>query len=418
MERESSTLEYKETVTKTFLKTVSAYANYGTGRIVFGVRDDGRIAGLANPVDDALRIENMINDTVDPVPRYSMTIDDDAATVSLTVYEGLDKPYLCGGRAYRRQDASTREAGHLELRRLALEGQGKSFDALVARVQEFSFSVLARGLEKSLGITSLDDGVMRTLGLKTPDGQFTNAAALLADENDFPGIDIAVFGSSANQFRDRQTIEGASLVSQYRAALDEHERYCVSEVVEGASRLRKEDVPTEAFREAVANALVHRSWDLRSDVTVSIFPDHVDVVSPGGLPEGMSKEDYLRGGVSSPRNPLVANVFFRLDIIERFGTGIRRIHSAYEGTGMSPSFDVRPNSVAVSLPNVSAMPTLTQDEVKVLGSLGRSVLLARDAIEQKTGFSKEKTVRLLRNLEARGLVMRDGEGRGARYRLA
>ena len=114
----------------------------------------------------------------------------------------------------------------------------------------------------------------------------------------------------------------------------------------------------------------------------------------------------------------MANVFFRLDIIERFGTGIRRIHSAYEGTGMSPSFDVRPNSVAVSLPNVSAMPTLTQDEVKVLGSLGRSVLLARDAIERKTGFNKEKTVRLLRNLEARGLVVREGKGRGTRYRLA
>lgn len=417
MERESSTVEYKEAVTRTFLKTVSAYANYGTGVVVFGVDDDCQPVGLADPVSDALRIENMVNDSVDPVPRYTIDVSDEDSTVTLTVFEGEDKPYLYNGRAYRRQDASTREAGHLELRRLAIEGQGKSFDALPARAGELSFTALSEGLRKSLGIAKLDDDVMRTLGLIDSDGRYTNAAALLADKNDFPGTDIAVFGESANEFRDRSTVEGASLLTQYAAALEAHERYCVSEVVEGATRKRKEKVPTEAFREAVANALVHRTWDVAANTTVSIFPDRVEIVSPGGLPQGMSEDDYLHGGVSAPRNPLIATVFFRLAIIEKFSTGIRRIRASYEGTGVAPNFEVRSNSIAVTLPNIDAVPAMTQDEAKVADSLGKRTLLSRKSVEQRTGFSKEKVIRLLRGLETKGLVKREGQGRGTKYRL-
>lgn len=418
MERESRTLEYKEAVTRTFLKTVSAYANYGTGRIVFGVDDEGNAVGLPHPIEDALRIENMVNDSVDPVPSYSIDLDDRRSLISLTVFEGEDTPYLYNGKAYRRQDASTREVGHLELRRLAIEGQGKSFDSLPSHQDNLTFSLLEEGLKGSLGIKALDDDVRRTLGLVDREGRYTNAAALLADENDFPGTDIAVFGSSANEFLDRQTVGGASLLAQYQAAIDAHERYCVSELVSGTERRRVEKVPAEAFREAVANALVHRAWDVRANITVSIHPDRVEVVSPGGLPQGMSEDDYLSGGVSSPRNPLVATAFFRLGIIEKFGTGIRRIRAAYAESGKAPNFEVRSNSVAVGLPNVEGTPAMSQDEALVLRSLSRNILLPRQSIERETGFGRDKTVRLLNALEAKGLVVREGRGRGIRYRLS
>lgn len=124
MERESRTLEYKESISRTFLKTVSAYANYGTGRIVFGVSDAGEIVEIEQPNESALRIENMINDSIDPTPRYFVNIGEASGLLTLTVFEGEDKPYLYNGRAYQRQDASTREASRLELGRLVLEGQG------------------------------------------------------------------------------------------------------------------------------------------------------------------------------------------------------------------------------------------------------------------------------------------------------
>lgn len=96
--RESPTVEYKESVTPTFLKTVSAYANYGTGKIEFGVDDGGVAVGLSDPVAECLRIENMINDSLDPAPRYTLELDENRGTVTLTVYEGQDKPYRSRGR--------------------------------------------------------------------------------------------------------------------------------------------------------------------------------------------------------------------------------------------------------------------------------------------------------------------------------
>ena len=87
-------------------------------------------------------------------------------------------------------------------------------------------------------------------------------------------------------------------------------------------------VPREAFREAIANALVHRCWDVNASINVRMFPDRIEVTSPGGLPDGITEEMYLAGGPSVARNPILANVFFRLGHIERFRTGIPRIIEA------------------------------------------------------------------------------------------
>lgn len=114
----------------------------------------------------------------------------------------------------------------------------------------------------------------------------------------------------------------------------------------------------------------------------------------------------------------MATVFFRLNIIERFGTGIRRIRAAYDGSSRQPSFEVRSGSISVSLPNISNDASVTEDEEKVLASLGRNVLLPRGSVEERTGFTKEKTIRLLNGLERMGLVVREGRGRGTRYRLS
>ena len=159
---------------------------------------------------------------------------------------------------------------------------------------------------------------------------------ILADDNGLPGIDAVKFGSGISELLDRKAVEGRSALEQYDAALEMYERYLVYETVSSAARERVERVPFEAFRETVANALVHRAWDVPANVTVSIYEDRVTVVSPGGLPSGVTEEEYLGGGVSIPRNPVVANIFFRLDYIEQFGTGIARINEAYEGLAVKP----------------------------------------------------------------------------------
>lgn len=415
--REARTLEFKESVTKTFLKTVSAFANYGTGRILFGVDDSGITVGLADPSADALRIENMINDSLDPVPRYTLNIDEANKTVCLTVNEGRSKPYYCNRRAYRRADSATIEVDRTELGRLVLAGQNLSFDELPSSRADLSFSLLAERFMRHLGLTAFDDNSLRTLGLLGVDGAYTIAGEILADDNALPGIDVVKFGSNISELLDRKTVEGRSALGQYDAALEMYERYLVYETVSRAARERVERVPFEAFREAVANALVHRAWDIPANVTVSIYDDRVTVVSPGGLPSGVTEEEYLGGGVSVPRNPVVANIFFRLDYIEQFGTGIARINGAYEGLAVKPAFDIRENSIAVTLPFEAARPEgVTLDERKLMDEMSRSILMSRAEIGLRSGFSKDKTTRILNALASRGLVAREGAGRGTRYR--
>lgn len=412
--RETATLEFKQQLSKSYLKTVSAYANYGTGKIIFGIADDGTPVGLADPQDTRLRIEHAINDSIDPVPRFELSIEGDTRTVTLTVHEGPDKPYLSSGRAYRRTDTSTVEVSRLEYGRLVLTGEHVSFDALVAKEQNLAFGHLEKELASKLGLKPLDQNSLISLELMAPSGEYCNAAALLADSNHFPGIDIARFGGSINIIHSRHTFERTSVLEQMQRTLEVFDTYYAYEEIVGFERITKTLVPREAFREAIANALVHRCWDVRANIKVGMFADRIEITSPGGLPAGITEELYLAGGPSVARNPILANVFFRLGHIERFGTGIPRILDEYAHETVSPSFALRDSSITVMLP-VTVLENVTLDEEAILAVLAKGSALTRSQISEKTQLSKSKAIRTLNALVEKGLVTKVGEGRSVRY---
>ena len=126
--RESANLEFKSEVSNAFLKTVSAYANFRDGSILFGVDDDGVAIGVDDVSQACLSIENKINDGITPRPMFSLEIDGIKKTIRLDVQEGPDKPYLYRGKAYRRSDSSTVEVDRVELNRLTLEGENLTFE--------------------------------------------------------------------------------------------------------------------------------------------------------------------------------------------------------------------------------------------------------------------------------------------------
>lgn len=412
--RETTDLEFKRELSKTYLKTVSAYANYGTGRILFGVGDDGNAIGIDSPEDVCLKIENAVNDSLSPVPHFKLSIDEELRTVTLTVFEGTSKPYLYNGKAYRRADSSTVEVDRPELARLVLKGSNMTFDALEAAQQELSFSHLEDELIRKVGISKLDENALVSLELKTPQGPYNNAAALLADTNAFYGIDIARFGESINIILSRRTFEKQSVLAQLQNALDVFDEYYVYEEIVGFERVKRELIPREAFRETIANALVHRCWDINGSVNVRMFADRVEVTSPGGLPDGTTEAAYLSGGPSIVRNPILANVFYRLGHIERFGTGIPRIKEAYGSLTASPSFSIGASSVTVVLPTETSI-ALSPDERKVLNAIAKGDSKTRSEIEEHTGMSKDKAIRTLRDLVEKGVVQKSGAGRSVRY---
>ncbi|MCD8316352.1 MAG: ATP-binding protein, partial [Eggerthellaceae bacterium] len=158
-------LEFKQEFTPQFLKTVSAFANYDGGNIIFGITDSGQIVGIDDPENDCLKIENSINDSLDPVPRFTLDNDSETATITLVVYPGELTPYLYRGKAYKRSSTSTVEVDRYEYGKLVLKGLNTTFDALESSEQDLTFNSLEKAFVDKIGLESLDRNVLITLEL-------------------------------------------------------------------------------------------------------------------------------------------------------------------------------------------------------------------------------------------------------------
>ena len=415
--RENKRLEYKENMESgTFLKTISAYANYGGGKIIFGIADDGTVKGISKPEEACLNLENKINDSIKPVPEYSIEIGEDS-TIILSVCEGPYKPYLYKGKAYKRYDSATIEVDRLEYGRLILEGQNQSYEELPSSMQELTFDRLEEELKESLGITSLNEDILKTLELYSEKRGFNNAAALLADRNQFPGIDMIRFGSSIDEIMDRATFEHMSVLAQLSSCIEMFQTYYQYEKIEGVERKQIDKIPEKAFREAIANALVHRAWDVRASIKISMFEVRIEISSPGGLPAGIGREEYLNGQISVLRNPILGNVFFRLKYIEKFGTGIMRINRSYSNALEKPSYQIFENSIQVVLPVIASDEKLSEKDKKILDIIRDKGTVSRSEIEKLAGTGKDSTIRSLNLLLKKHIIEKTGAGRGVKYHI-
>ncbi len=413
--RETRTLEFKESITNTFLKTVSAFSNYEGGTILFGVDDDGNVKGLPDIKQACLDIENRINDSISPQPDYTLEIQNNEQTIKLTIKSGLQKPYLYKSKAYKRNDTATIEVDTLEFTRLVLDGKNISFEELPCKDQKLSFEILRRKLEENIQIETFNQDTLKTLNLYDNANGFNNAAGLLADKNHFPGIDIVKFGENISIIQKRATFENVSVLDAYEKALAVFRDYYQYEVIQGVDRRMIEKIPEAAFREAIANALIHRVWDVDAHIRVSMFDDRIEVASPGGLPAGITVAEYLTGKLSVLRNRNLANVFYRLGFVEIFGTGITRIMQLYTESLMKPDFEVSENAIKITLPIFETTVALTEDEKVVYKFLSKTMLKAMGEIAPNVPFGKSKTTQLLKAMEEKGVIAVEGKGRGTKY---
>ncbi len=413
--RETRILEFKETITNTFLKTVSAFSNYDGGTVLFGVDDDGNIKGLQDVKQACLDIENKINDSITPQPDYTLEIQNNDQTIKLTVKSGLQKPYLYKSKAYKRNDTATIEVDTLEFSRLVLDGKNIRFEELPCKDQELSFEILHRKLKETVRIENFDKDTLKTLNLYDDVNGFNNAAGLLADKNHFPGIDIVKFGENISIIQKRSTVENVSVLEVYEKAIEIFRDYYQYEVIQGADRKKMEKIPEAAFREAIANALIHRVWDVDSQIRVSMFDDRIEIVSPGGLPSGITEEEYLSGKLSVLRNRNLANVFYRLGFVEIFGTGITRIKQLYAESLIKPDFEVSENAIEIVLPIFEKNADLTEDEIVIYKLLSKTMLKPISEVAPYVPFGKSKTIKLLKEMCQKGVIAVEGKGKGTKY---
>ena len=413
--RETRILEFKETITNTFLKTVSAFSNYDGGTVLFGIDDDGNIKGLPDVKQACLDIENKINDSITPQPDYTLEIKNNDQTIKLTVKSGLQKPYLYKSKAYKRNATATIEVDTLEFSRLVLDGKNIRFEELPCKDQELSFEILHRKLKETVRIENFDKDTLKTLNLYNDGNGFNNAAGVLADKNHFPGIDIVKFGENISIIQKRSTFENVSVLEVYEKAIEVFRDYYQYEVIQGADRKKMEKIPEAAFREAIANALIHRVWDVDSQIRVSMFDDRIEIVSPGGLPSGITEEEYLAGKLSVLRNRNLANVFYRLGFVEIFGTGITRIKQLYAESLIKPDFEVSENAIEIVLPIFEKNADLTEDEIVIYKLLSKTMLKPISEVAPYVPFGKSKTIKLLKEMCQKGVIAVEGKGKGTKY---
>ena len=235
-----------------------------------------------------------------------------------------------------------------------------------------------------MGIEQLTKDILKTLELYSDQNGFNNAAALLADNNHFKGIDIIRFGDSIDEIMERKSVD---------------------------------KIPEKAFREAVANALVHRMWDIPASIKISMYPDKIEISSPGGLPAGLSEDEYLNGQISLLRNPIIGNVFFRLKYIEKFGTGIMRINYAYKIILVKPEYRIFSNSIRIILPVIKSDYKLNEAEKRLINILTDSGSMTRNEVEKAAEMEKSKTIRILNGLIDKNIIQKKGMGRATKYEL-
>lgn len=289
------------------------------------------------------------------------------------------------------------------------------FEELRSNDQDLKFEVLKKELKEKLAIENFSIDLLKTLSLYNDKEGYNNAAALIADRNSFSGIDIARFGKDINEIFDRNTFVNMSIFSQFHKTIEVFERYYKYEEIRGFERIEKELIPEKAFREVIANAIIHRTWDINSNIRISMFENRIEVVSPGGLPSGITEKEYLNGQISQLRNPILGNVFFRLKYIEMFGTGIRRINEIYRNYSTKPIYEINENSIKITLFTIFNKIFLSKDEKIVFETLKDGNILSNKEITEITGFKKDKNLKLLKSLVEKKYIVTIGNGRGTKY---
>ena len=443
--RESETIELKEVVVDDIKKEIIAFANCDGGKLYIGVRDDGTVVGLNNPDEVSLRISNMVRDSIKPdvtmFLHYQTIEENGKEIVAVDIQRGTDRPYYLAKKGMRpegvyvRQGYSSVPATDTAIRRMIKETDGDRFEAMRCLNQELTFEAA----KKEFALREVDFGPqqMRTLKLIDQDNLYSNLGLLLSDQC-VHTIKVAVFqGTDQTIFKDRREFAG-SLMQQMNEVYDFIDfRNQTRATIERLRRIDTRDYPEIAIREALLNLLVHRDYSFSASALISIYADRIEFVSIGGLMPGIDLEDIMVG-ISVCRNQDLANVFYRLHLIEAYGTGIGKIMKAYEGMKERPTIETTKNAFKIVLPNINAKyetgnASISKDESitsfvagvekslsyeeKVLEYARSHGVMTRNDVIELLGVSASTASRVIRRMVKSNLLKQSGKARSTKYTI-
>ena len=331
---------------KSWLKSVSAFANSFGGTLIWGITDDDEVIGVEDAKSDAEFISETIKTKIDSIPKVNLRfhMEDDKKLILLDVYAGKETPYYYVGEgnmtAYIRVGNECVPADNITLKRLVLQGTNRSYDSLVSNYKfvNMAFTKLRSVCKHNTG-KDFEDSDYESWGIVDEEGNLTNAGALLADES--PIRHSRVFCTRWNGLDKASGLIDAVDDEEYSGGLVNLLQDSISFVSRntkkawrktGNGRIEMPDYPDTAILEGIVNALIHRDYlELGSEVHIDMFDDRIEIYSPGGMPDGRKVQDLdLRNVSSRRRNPIIADIFNRLKYMDRRGSGFKKILDSYE----------------------------------------------------------------------------------------
>lgn len=437
--RETEIVELKSIVMDDIKKEIIAFANCEGGTVYVGVADDGKVLGVENADECALQISNMVRDAVKPdvtmFIHYETLECDGKAVVAVNIQRGTNRPYYLAKKGLRpegvyvRQGYSSVPATDTAIRQMIKETDGDSFENMRSINQALTFEAIKKEFEKRNVV--FEQPQMQTLKIVSADGIYTNLGLLLSEQCPHT-IKVAVFeGINQNVFKDRREFSG-SLMQQLNEVYDYIDFHNQTHATfRKLLRIDTRDYPEVAVREALLNTLVHRDYSFRASTLISIYDDRIEFVSIGGLLPGLELDDLMMG-VSVCRNPHLANVFYRLQLIEAYGTGMKKIMGAYANALVQPKIKTTNNAFKIILPNVNFTPkaaevhkdfekaadlALDSNEKKVLQFLREHLMITRKETQTLLEVSQSTAGRILKAMVDSGRIKQIGGSRTTRYEL-
>ena len=438
--RETETVELKSIVMDDIKKEIIAFANCDGGTVYVGVADDGTVLGIENADECALQISNMVRDAVKPdvtIFIHYETLDcEGKAVVAVNIQRGTNRPYYLAKKGLRpegvyvRQGYSSVPATDTAIRQMIKETDGDSFENMRSINQALTFEATKKEFEKRN--VAFGQPQMQTLKIVSADGIYTNLGLLLSEQCPHT-IKAAVFeGTNQNVFKDRREFSG-SLMQQLNEVYDYIDFHNQTHATfQKLLRIDTRDYPEVAVREALLNSLVHRDYSFRASTLISIYEDRIEFVSIGGLLPGLELDDLMLG-VSVCRNPHLANVFYRLQLIEAYGTGMKKIMGAYADAPVQPKIMTTNNAFKIILPNVNAVqkaakapeeiektavPISDPNKEKILRFLTEHQVITRKEAQALLEVSQSTAGRVLKSMVDNGQLKQLGGSRTTRYELS
>jgi len=416
---EGKTIEFKREYNEKVINTMLAFLNTEGGTLYLGLSDDGAVYGIEENTDLAARkVSASFRDSITPDPSGYFSVEpekrDDKFILKITVKQGSAIPY-CYSRyglvpqgVYVRIGSNTVMATREHIRQMIKDNGIGQFITELSIEQNLTFDYAGRVFtEKDV---KFGQQQKQSLGLIRPDGRYTNLALILSDQCPYTTKAAIFEGMNKDKFKDRKEFTGSIFkqIDDVLAYLHVYNR--VHGEFEGIYRIDRPDYPDITLREAYINALIHRDYFIEGSILISMFDNRLEFMSLGGVMPGVT-HDLMLTGVSVTRNEKLAQIFYRLNIIEAFGTGIPRIFSAYEHLSVKPEIPVINGGFLIRIPNRNYDIMVVKEKEVAYGSNEHRIANAfpqgsfcKEDIAKALGISESGAYKLLERMKEQGLL--------------